>query len=69
MEVFPKQKCQCLRNENKIVFKTKIFLFRRHLQSESVFETKVKCFWNEKILIWDYIWKNFVFINARKKFF
>jgi len=44
MEVFPKQKCQCLRNENKIVFKTKMFLFRKHLQSESVFETKVKCF-------------------------
>ena len=61
MEVFPKQKWKCFQNENRIVFKTKMFLFRKHLQSESVFEMKVKGFWNENILICNYIWKKFVF--------
>ena len=42
-EVFPKQKWSLF--ETKIIFfETKIFLFRKHLRNESVFETKVKLF-------------------------
>ena len=37
-EVFPKQKWKYLRNENKM------FLFRKDLQNENVFETKIKLF-------------------------
>jgi len=42
-EVFQKQNWKCLRKENNF-FKTKMFLFRKHLRNESVFETKVKLF-------------------------
>ena len=38
-----KQKWKRFRNENKI-FWNEMFSFRKHLENESVFETKVKLF-------------------------
>ena len=44
---------KCFRIKSESASETKMFLVRKHLRNESVFETKVNflCFCNEKILI------------------